>query len=180
MIDSKLLRWEKAISDLKDRLKISDEWYPIPSFISFGLIVIFISHLFPGLNPRLGSYSEVPSLQTKSYHLTGIWLGIYQKNKHIMIVSDERQVFSWPLAKTNQPNVQPLVNYLKDRLKKQLLTFGRDLAISYNDTRATLSVDKHLKYIHIRPILYALAEANISKYGFETSKLSLPADNDGY
>jgi hypothetical protein len=34
-----------------------------------------------------------------------------------------------------------------------------------------LAVDQKLKYIHLRPVIYALAEARIAKYGFETRML---------
>ena len=38
-----------------------------------------------------------------------------------------------------------------------------------NQLIVVLAIDQKLKYSHIRPILYALAEAGINQYAFETS-----------
>jgi hypothetical protein len=39
-------------------------------------------------------------------------------------------------------------------------------------TTAVLAVDQKLKFNHLRPVIYALAEARISKYGFETRMIT--------
>ena len=56
----------------------------------------------------------------------------------------------------------------RDRIVQ--ITSSASLAkeISHTESLVVLAVDQSLKYLHIQPILAALAQAGISDYAFET------------
>ena len=165
--------WETAIDNLQERLKTIDDWYPLPALIGFGLVAIFSSYLLPGLNPRLGSPSRVMELPARPQVTGSIWLGLYVKDGKFNVVTDDRKRFGWDLSDVNQLQIEDLTRYLKGRVKKQIMNAGRTLSANTVQTTAVLAVDVELKYIHVRPVLHALAQARISHYGFETKHLNL-------
>ena len=65
-----------------------------------------------------------------------------------------------------------LVKYLKTRVHKEILATGMSMEANLIRIKAVLAVDETLSYAHIRPVIYALGEARISKYGFETRLLN--------
>ena len=165
--------WEIAIQNLQERLKTIDDWYPLPAMIGFGLVAIFSSYLLPGLNPRLGSPSRVMELQARPQVTGSIWLGLYAKDDQFFIVTDDRKKFEWNLNEVNELKIEALTRYLKGRVRRQIMNAGRTLSADTVQTAAVLAVDVELKYIHVRPVLHALANARISHYGFETKHLNL-------
>ena len=97
----------------------------------------------------------------------------HDDHKPSMNVTDDRKRFGWDLSDVNQLQIEDLTRYLKGRVKKQIMNAGRTLSANTVQTTAVLAVDVELKYIHVRPVLHALAQARISHYGFETKHLNL-------
>jgi hypothetical protein len=163
--------WLEALIGLKERLQEPILWFPFPALIAFGLVIILRGHLLTGLNPRLGARVDVIQYDAKNIPDGGIWLGIFQDGKDVLVVTSDRRRFSWPIDSQNRKDVDPLVLYLKNRVKKEAYSTAIKLESNLTRTTAVLAVDQKLKYIHLRPVIYALAEARIPKYGFETRVL---------
>ena len=161
-------RWELALTNLQERLRQPGLWYPYPAMISFALIVILTGHLLPGLNPRLGSRAEIIEFYGKSERAGAIWLGVLMAKDRIYVRTAERSTFSWSAKSDRMKDLQAFTRYLKDRAKKEALSSGLSLEGHLTRTTVVLAVDQRLKYVHIRPIIMALAEAGISHYAFET------------
>jgi hypothetical protein len=163
--------WVEALMGLKERLQEPILWFPFPALIAFGLVIILRGHLLTGLNPRLGARVDVIQYDAKNLPDGGIWLGVFQDGKQVLVVTSDRRRFTWPIDSTNMKDVEPLVSYLRNRVKKEAYSTAIKLESNLTRTTAVLAVDQKLKYIHLRPVIYALAEARIAKYGFETRVL---------
>jgi hypothetical protein len=163
--------WVEALMGLKERLQEPVLWFPFPALIAFGLVIILRGHLLTGLNPRLGARVDVIQYDAKNLPDGGIWLGVFQDGKNVLVVTSDRRRFSWSIDSQNMKDVEPLVTYLHGRVKKEAYSTAIKLESNLTRTTAVLAVDQKLKYIHLRPVIYALAEARIAKYGFETRVL---------
>lgn len=163
--------WVQALMGLKERLQEPVLWFPFPALIAFGLVIILRGHLLTGLNPRLGARVDVIQYDAKNLPDGGIWLGVFQDGKQVLVVTSDRRRFSWPIDSQNMKDIEPLVTYLQNRVKKEAYSTAIKLESNLTRTTAVLAVDQKLKYIHLRPVIYALAEARIAKYGFETRVL---------
>lgn len=160
--------WVIALQNMKERLNEPLYWYPIPAIISFALVLTLGGNLLTDLNPRLGSSIEVLPFEAPRNRDGGIWLGIYQENQRTIVITSERNVFSWPLGQASMKDLDPLVRYLNSRVEKEVYSTALTMEPNLTQVTAVLAVDQHLKYSHIRPVIYALASASISRYGFET------------
>jgi hypothetical protein len=163
--------WVQALLNLKERLQEPILWFPFPALIAFGLVIILRGHLLTGLNPRLGARVDVIQYDAKNLPDGGIWLGVFQDGKQVLVVTSDRRRFSWPIDSKDMKDTQPLVQYLQGRVRKEAYSTAIKLESNLTRTTAVLAVDQKLKYIHLRPVIYALAEARIAKYGFETRVL---------
>jgi hypothetical protein len=163
--------WVEALMGLKERLQEPVLWFPFPALIAFGLVIILRGHLLTGLNPRLGARVDVIQYDARNLPDGGIWLGVFQDGKQVLVVTSDRRRFSWPIDSQNMKDIEPLVNYLQNRVQKEAYSTAIKLESNLTRTTAVLAVDQKLKYIHLRPVIYALAEARIAKYGFETRLL---------
>jgi hypothetical protein len=169
---SKHQSWVEALMALKERLQEPVLWFPFPALIAFGLVIILRGHLLTGLNPRLGARVDVIQYNAKNLPDGGIWLGIFQDATHVQVVTSDRRKFSWPIHSQDLKDLDPLIKYLQGRVKKESYSTAIKIESNLTRTTAVLAVDQKLKYIHLRPVIYALAEARIANYGFETRMLN--------
>lgn len=164
--------WSDRVRSLKERLQKPLMWFPFPALIAFGLVIVLRGHLFSGFNHRLGTEASVIELNSEPLRSPGIWMSITQSGNDILIVMDDHQQFRVPLATPNIEALNPLIKRLKERARTNAFKTSLDLTVDIDRIRVVLAVDQKLKFIHLRPILYALAEAKISNYGFETRIIS--------
>ena len=171
------LIWNESVRGLRERLQDPLVWFPFPALIAFGLVIVLRGHLFGGVNHRLGTEANVVELAAEPLRSPGIWMSITESGNDILIVMDDRRLFKVPLATPNVESLAPLVQYLDQRTRESAFKTTLDLELDADRIRVVMAVDQKLKYIHIRPILYALAEAKISNYGFETKMISAASPN---
>ena len=152
----------------KERLKESNNWFPFPVLISFFLVTLLGTHLLSDLNPRLGA--RVKSIRYYSQEKSNpvIWIGIYKTKNSINIVTSERKKFTIDKDKYNLAGLDSFIGHLKDIQNHHFEAMGRSLDSIETRSRVALSVDRDLRFKDIKPLIYALAEAGISNYEFET------------
>ena len=160
--------WLGQVQRTRERLTEPLLWFPFPALIAFGLIIVLRGQLLNGFNYRLGTRADVVHLQAETLGSPGIWLSIYQEADQLVLVTDDHNRFEWPLGTKDMKALRPFIEYLNHRTAEAAFKMSLALEVDKNRTRAVLAVDQKLKYIHIRPILFALVEAKISNYGFET------------
>ncbi len=164
----KSVLWGEIVQRMRERLIEPILWFPYPALIGFGLVIILRGQLISGLNHRVGSMADVVHLAGEKLVVPGIWISISQEKDQLILVTDDHRRFAWPLNAKDMSVVKPLVEYLNLRTKDEAFKSTLALEVDRDRIRAVLAVDQSLKYIHIRPILFALVEAKISYYGFET------------
>lgn len=136
--------------------------------ISFGLVLV----LSVDLTTRLGSQgkgaNDVPVVATDENEQSAIWLSVTASDTAIVVSSDDRRSFSWPLTEQSLEGTGEFVSYLKSRVSREIDNAGLGGEVLRSRLRVTLAVDQRLNYWHIRPLIYALAEANVTNYAFQT------------
>ncbi|SME90685.1 hypothetical protein [Pseudobacteriovorax antillogorgiicola] len=160
--------WVLAITKLKERLEEPVQWYPFPAMIGFMLVMILGGHLLTDLNPRLGARVDVLPLDAPRHQDGGIWLGIYEDNGRINVVTSDRKKFSWPSNTENLESIEPLINYLKRQTHHESFSMALKMESSLTKITAVIAIDQRLKYAHLKPLIFALSSAKITRYGFET------------
>ena len=161
--------WETALIDKIRRLKEGYSWTLVPSLLSFSLVLILIGHLLPSLNPRLGNLSKTLPLATSPQQDGSMWISIFPWQDNIVVMTSDRKKFIWPKKRPTQESLHPFQVYLSERVQRESVAAGLSLQTNMARTSVVLAVDQRLKYAHILPIIYALAHAGISRYGFETN-----------
>jgi hypothetical protein len=145
-------------------------------FIGLGLNLIIASFFLPSINPRLGNPSVPFEFDGEPMEDSHIWFSITPIDNELVITTYDRKVFRWPLVVKNHSEIQNFIDYLKTATNTQITNATLSMDTNPNNFAVIISADQKLKFIHIRPILYALAEARISKYAFEV-RSSTTAEN---
>ena len=158
----------RAVFSQLERLKENIWWFPFPALIAFGLVIILAGHLLTDLNPRLGSKTDPIQLNTKPFPDGSIWMALNIDNDSVVVSTADRKKFVWPSQNTTMSQLEEFISYLKDKTQEETNRSVRLLESSRVRSTVVIAVDQNAKYIHIRPVIYALAEAGVSKYGFET------------
>ena len=133
------------------------------------LCLLFMGHLLPAINPRLGSIAEVFRLEGAHPENAGeIWLSVAPLDDNtIVVTTSDRKVFPLPSSIGSVSELKAFVRYLRSRVDAVTISVGLQEALTSVQTCAVIAADERLKYEHIRPLLYALAQARIHKYSFE-------------
>ena len=159
---------DELIEIKKDRLKETLNWFPFPIIISFIFVSIFSSYLFLTMNPRLGSRVNTIRYYSTKKETPVNWVGLYANKKNMVIVTSDRRKFEIKRDDYHLKGLEVFIKHLKNMQNKHFLAFGRNLDDINKRSRFSISIDRDLKFKEIRPLIYALAEANISNYEIET------------
>ena len=160
--------WVIALTKMKDRMEEPVQWFPFPAMISFMFVVILGGHLLPGLNPRLGARVDSVAIKAPRQPDGGIWLGVYLQDDLITVITSDRNKFKWAAKSPRLEDIEPLVQYLKSKTQHESFSMALKLESSLTKTTAVIGLNQDLTYAHMKPIIFALASANIFRYGFET------------
>ena len=155
----------------KQRLRESSSWYPFPCLISFFLVLLLTAHVVLSTSLRAGHAASVLPLAAEEAEDSVIWLSVTSEDGKITVADNYRRVFSWSEEIQTIASLDAFVLHLKGRANEEIKSAALSKRIYQSQKRVVLAVDQKLKYRHFRPILYALAEAGISNYGFETINL---------
>lgn len=160
--------WAISAANIKDRLQEPIWWFPYPALISFGLVLTLTAHVVSGTNPRMGNPADIISFPAPARKDSAIWLSATPIDDKIVVTTSDRRIFRWSQKLQNVSEVEPLVRYLKERVAAEITSAALMGRAFTTQTSAVIASDQRLKYLHIRPLLYALAEAGIAQYAFET------------
>lgn len=158
----------KHLEQAKARLQETCSWFPYPGLFSFGLALLFSGHVLLGINPRIGNPADVLPFETEIAKEGAIWLSISLQKDKVVVSTDDRHIFSWNERDRDLNMIAPLTKHLKNKLVQITLSASLAKEISQTESLVVLAVDQSLKYLHIQPVLIALAQAGISDYAFET------------
>lgn len=165
-----------AMMSAKTRLRATPSWFPIPCLISFFLVLLLTAHVALSTNPRTGQPAAVLPLAAEKGEDSAIWFSMVIEKDKVVVIDNYRKVFKWPVNTESVEDLEPFINHLKKRVATEVESAALAERISNSQVRAIIAVDQTLRYRHFRPILFALAEAGISQYGFETIDVSHKSD----
>lgn len=161
-------RWAERASAVRDRLDENLNWFPMPFFIAFGLVLVLTGHILFGTNPRAGNPANIISFPSEPRKDSAIWLSVTPIDDQIVVTTSDRKVFKWKQQVRTSAELQPFVQYLKQRVAGEIEAAALAKQGLRKQVTTVIAADQRLKYLHVRPIVYALAEAGISLYAFET------------
>ena len=163
--------YSSAIASAKERLMESVSWFPYPSLFTFGIIIILSGHISLGINPRLGNPSEIMPYDSEPLNEGAIWMSVSIQDDEVVVTTDDRKVITWKSNSKDSHTIKELENHLQERMTQITLSTSLAKEINHIESLVVLSVDQRVKYLHVKPILLALAKVGISEYGFETRLL---------
>lgn len=161
-------RIERSFQRQKERFQSSQGFSLTVLFLPFlGALVL---SLFVGLETsmRLQGGSEPFEYASEPVNDHELWLSIGLVDESVVVRTADNGFFVWPTKGPSQGDYAKLENHLQQWTKKHLTNVVRSGQIDSYTNTAALAIDQRLNYHHVRPVIYALASAGISRYGFET------------
>lgn len=169
----------RAMMDAKARLRHASSWFPIPALIAFFLVMLLTTHIAVSTNPRTGQPASALPLNAEPTEDSAIWFSMVIEADELVVSDNYRKVFRWKKDVTSLEDLRPFITHLKQRAATEIKAAALSNKIGTTQKKVLIAVDQSLKYSHFRPVLYALAEAGISDYGFETVSLNQDEVADG-
>jgi hypothetical protein len=99
-----------------------------------------------------------------------LWMSVGINENTISIHTASGENFRWPAEGPSQKEYEDFEKHVSAWSKRHLQNVVRSGQITADTNLAAISIDQRLTYHHVRPVIYALAAAGISKYGFETRR----------
>ncbi len=168
MSTSKLPKARLALFRQKERLEEDRSFGISALFIPFMAVAVLT--IYTGFETATRLYGVAQPLEHNSEPSNNydLWLSIGPQQDKLVISSINGETFSWPLAGPSKDQVLPFNEFLKKTARHLVEGTVLKGQITADDSLVALSVDQRLTFHHIRPVIYALAAAGFSKYGFET------------
>ncbi|MGE0171592.1 MAG: hypothetical protein AB7T49_02355 [Oligoflexales bacterium] len=152
---------------MQSRLSVSPSCFPLVSAISFGLFVLCCTYVLPSVTYKMYSMADRPVVAAKPTPEGPIYISLAPYKDKVVVTVNQKN-FHMNSEKATSKDMEQLVSFLKEKTREQMIKVGLELQIDPQRTEAVLAVDRRLKYIHVQPIIAALAQAKIYRYGFET------------
>jgi hypothetical protein len=166
------------LNGMKLRLREPMWWFPLPLFISASLVMILTAHVISGTNPRTGNPADIITFPSEPRKDSALWMTITQMDEEIVVTTGDRRVFRWHQQVKTMEELAPFIKYLKERVAGEIESAALMKRAFTTQTSAVIAADQRLKFLHVRPLLYALAAAGISQYAFETQNPAAVSELD--
>lgn len=156
-----------ALERQAERLVMPFTAWPAYLLIPVGIILILSAFVPLEVNSRLFSRAHPLQLSGEEAPPTSLWFAVAPTNSGISVTSIDGKVFELSNTAPAETRAEELRSYLLER--KEDLIKSNVLAnhLDPNATLVVLSADERLTYFHLRPVVYALASAGITRYAFE-------------
>jgi hypothetical protein len=160
--------WSDAYVATQQRLSEPLWWFPYPILIAIGMVLILTGHLVFAINPRMGHPASLINFPAQMRPDSAIWFSMTPIDHDIVITTNDRLIFRWPQDLTPAQTTQPFVAYLRRRVAIEIDSAALLKRAPNTPLTVVIAADQRLKYLHLRPVIAALAEAGITSYAFET------------
>jgi biopolymer transport protein ExbD len=168
-----------ACERMRDRLSVDPPWNPSALLLVGIVSVILVAAMVNGINQRLGNPSVPLSFPSQPQSDTAIWLSITPIDEKVVVTTNDRSVFTWPQNAATDTDTKELTKWLSQQVQTEIASTALAGMARSTQTKVMISADQHLKFLHVKPVLYALASAGITRYGFETDLTDLEATDSG-
>lgn len=160
------------IGRIRERLQRNGNAILLLGILPFMYTVALTGKIMPAINPRLGAPAEVTELVHKGGKEGQIFISIAFDGDMLVAVDSNRRIAHWKSNSRSAEDVKTLTALLKKNIYDSVLTSSLSNKSFPFQTRVVLAIDQHLRFGHVKPILYALADAKITQYSFETKASS--------
>lgn len=167
-LDSNQAYWKIKIEQQKIRLRETVNWFPLPAFISFGLLLTFTGHLLMGLNPRLGNPAQIIEHDTTPGGEGSIWLSVSKDDQDLIFTTSDRKVFRYSLDESELSAKEGIKQHLSQALTEMMVGNILEKRVRESKTKVVLAVDQDLNYGNLRPVIRILADSGFNIFDFET------------
>ena len=156
-----------ALERQAERLVMPFTAWPAYILIPVGMIMILSAFIPLETNQRLFSRARPLQLSGEEASPTDLWFAVAPTDSGISITTIDGKVFELKNSEPEEKRGEEFRAYLKER--KEELIKSKTLAnqIDPSSTLVVLSGDERLTYVHLRPVVYALASAGVTRYAFE-------------
>ncbi|MCX6119378.1 MAG: hypothetical protein NT027_17705 [Proteobacteria bacterium] len=161
---------ELAFDRIRQRIHGSNTFPITTLFIPVGFISLLMIFVALETNKRIKSLATPLILSGEPTTSPAMWFSIAPHEKGLAISSSDGAHFFIESQSQNgapQNQFKEFEEHLRSRTKQVLGDVVLANRMDSNSAFVVLSVDESLTYAHVRPVIYALANAGISKYGFE-------------
>lgn len=165
-LDNQSIR--RTFYDVKSRL-MESAWHSVAYiFISFFLVTVLA--LFVGFETSDRFKSPIEAFEYKAADSRDhkIWMSVGMSDDLIIIKTSSGKVFKWASGGPTQADYESFESHLKEWARSHLQGTILSGQLLPSTNTAAIAVDQRLTVHHIRPVIYALAAAGVSQYGFET------------
>lgn len=156
-----------ALERQSERLVMPFTAWPTYILIPIGIIMILSAFVPLEVNSRLFSRARPLQLSGDEAPPTNLWFAVSPTESGISITSKDGKVFELNSAVPVDKRAEEFRSYLVERKEELIRTNVLANHIDPNTSLVVLSADERLTYFHLRPVVYALASAGITRYAFE-------------
>lgn len=167
-LDKRKKKFETRKQEMVERLSDRFSLFPYPALISFALVLWLTGFILPKINPRTGQIASSVQLNASEQTEGMIWFAVKIIDNETVVQTHDNRIFRWSRTSLTREDLKPFRQYLKEQVRKRIFLSALAKNARLAEITAVISADQNLRYIHLKPIINALAEAKITRYGFET------------
>ena len=165
---SRTANWSEAYVAKQQRLSEPLWWYPYPFLLTAALVLLLTAHLVLATNPRMGHPASLINFPSQVRPDSAVWFSMSPIGPDIVITTNDRRVFRWRQDSVSTTAMQPFVEYLRHRVEGEIAAAALLKRVQDSQTTTVIAADQRLRYLHLRPVIAALAEVGITSYALET------------
>jgi hypothetical protein len=150
----------------RERLTMAWTWNATYALLPMGLISVLLIFTSLETNKRIRSSAKPINLVGIESFESKLWFSIAPSKEGIRITTRDGDLFE--IENSDQKlTSEKFEAHVRQASKKSLVDIALANRMTNHSTFVVLSVDETLTYYHVRPVVYALANAGITNYGFE-------------
>lgn len=158
---------QAALLRQRERLAVPFTANPVILFIPFGLMCLLLIYVSLETSPRIYSNAKPLLLNHKEESPTfTLHYTIAPAPEGLRIVSNNGDIFSLN-GQQDDKGLDLFTNSLKSSIRSTINDVALANRMDEQTSFVVLTLDERLTYAHVRPVIYALASAGITRYGFE-------------
>lgn len=156
-----------ALERQSERLAVPFTVWPTYVLIPVGFMLLLSLFIPIEVNPRLFSLAKPLQLSGEEEQPSSLWFAVAPSKAGVSISTIDGQVFEMSNDVPEEKRGEEFRAYLKGKSQSIIQASALANRLDQRSSLVVLSADERLTYYHLRPVIYALASAGITRYAFE-------------
>ena len=165
---SRTANWSEAYVAKQQRLSEPLWWYHYPFLLTAALVLLLTAHLVLATNPRMGHPASLINFPSQVRPDSAVWFSMSPIGPDIVITTNDRRVFRWRQDSASTAAMGPFVEYLRHQVNAEIAAAALLKRVQGSQTTTVIAADQRLRYLHLRPVIAALAKVGVTNYALET------------